>query len=376
MINFDKNATTSINEEVWNVMGKYAIEQYGNPSALYPFAEKSRKAIEESKETIAELIHCQPDEIYFVQSGTMADNWVIGSVCRKGSVILTTPIEHHAILNAAQSLDDYSGIRIITVPVGINGEIDINALEKHIEVADLVSVMYVNNEIGAVQDVDKIGHLCRKFHTPFHTDAVQAFGKIPIDVDSQCIDFMSVSGHKFHGPQGIGFLYIREKYKGLMKPLTYGGGQQRGLISGTENISGIVGLGYAAQKAYDELEENKKKLHELYWYLKSQLKLALPLITFSSDSPLENVLSVCFLNYHVWGEQLLAFLAENDICASTGSACASQSHEPSYVLKAIGLSDDAANSTLRLSFDSDNTIEEVDELIKVLTVGVTMISNT
>lgn len=375
MINFDKNATTGINKELWTVMEKYAVEQYGNPSALYPFAEQSRKIIANSQEILASLIHCQPNEIYFLSSGTMADNWVINSVCRNGSVIITSPIEHHAILNTIQNLHDNNGVRCITIPVDNNGIIDINEMERHIEVADLVSIMYVNNEIGSVQDIDKIGHLCRKFHTPFHTDAVQAFGKIPIDVDSQCIDFMSVTGHKFHAPQGIGFLYIREKYKGLMNPILFGGTQQRGLIAGTENICGIVGLAYAAKKAYDELEENKKFIHEVYWRLKSQLKLALPLAKFNSDSPLENCLNVCFADYKVRGEQLLEFLAENDICVSSGSACTSSSKEPSHVLRAIGLSEEEAESSLRFSFDAENTVEEVDEVIQVLAEGVRMISS-
>lgn len=374
MINFDKNATTGTNAEVWEEMKKYALEQYGNPSALYPFAEESRKAIANAQERIAALIHCQPNEIYFLSNGSMADNWVLNSVCRNGSFVITSSIEHHAILNTLIALRD-KNVRTLYLPVDINGKIDFRKLEQHIDVADLVSIMYVNNEIGSVQDIESIGHLCRKYNVPFHTDAVQAFGKVLIDVDSQCIDYMSVSGHKFHGPQGIGFLYIREKYKKLIQPLAYGGMQQRGVIAGTENIAGIMGLAFAAEKAYENLKNNSDIVHDIYWTLRSQLKIALPLITYNSNSPLENCLNVCFLPYKIAGEELLAFLGEQDICVSAGSACASQLKEPSHVLRALGLSKEAANSSIRLSFDAENTVSEAMQVVNAITQGVKMLNN-
>lgn len=374
MINFDKNATTGTSAEVWEEMKKYALEQYGNPSALYPFAEESRKAIANAQERIAALIHCQPNEIYFLSNGSMADNWVLNSVCRNGSFVITSSIEHHAILNTLIALRD-KNVRTLYLPVDINGKIDFRKLEQHIDVADLVSIMYVNNEIGSVQDIESIGHLCRKYNVPFHTDAVQAFGKVLIDVDSQCIDYMSVSGHKFHGPQGIGFLYIREKYKKLIQPLAYGGMQQRGVIAGTENIAGIMGLAFAAEKAYENLKNNSDIVHDIYWTLRSQLKIALPLITYNSNSPLENCLNVCFLPYKIAGEELLAFLGEQDICVSAGSACASQLKEPSHVLRALGLSKEAANSSIRLSFDAENTVSEAMQVVNAITQGVKMLNN-
>ena len=374
MINFDKNATTGTSAEVWEEMKKYALEQYGNPSALYPFAEESRKAIANAQERIAALIHCQPNEIYFLSNGSMADNWVLNSVCRNGSFVITSSIEHHAILNILIALRD-KNVRTLYLPVDINGKIDFRKLEQHIDVADLVSIMYVNNEIGSVQDIESIGHLCRKYNVPFHTDAVQAFGKVLIDVDSQCIDYMSVSGHKFHGPQGIGFLYIREKYKKLIQPLAYGGMQQRGVIAGTENIAGIMGLAFAAEKAYENLKNNSDIVHDIYWTLRSQLKIALPLITYNSNSSLENCLNVCFLPYKIAGEELLAFLGEQDICVSAGSACASQLKEPSHVLRALGLSKEAANSSIRLSFDAENTVSEAMQVVNAITQGVKMLNN-
>lgn len=376
MINFDKYATTGTTKEIWRLMEPYATEEYGNPSAMYPFAEKSRKAIADSREIIASLIHCDPDEIYFVPSGSVADNWVIRSICRAGSTGVTSDIEHHAVLHTFEALKKEFGTRVIYLPVDINGLVDTDKLKEHISIANLVSIMYVNNEIGCVQDIDTIGHICRKADVPFHTDAVQAFGKVPINVDTQCIDFMSCVGHKFHAPQGIGFLYIRDKYKDVMKPLVYGGSQQRGIIAGTENISGIVGLAAAAERAYRALDENNKKIHEIHWSLRSQLKLALPKITFNNggDACLESCVNVCFSNYNVSGEQLLAFLAQYDICVSSGSACTAQSDEPSHVLRAIGLNDDAANASLRFTFDEDNTVEEVETVVKVLTEGVKMIN--
>lgn len=377
MINFDKYATTRTSEEVWDIMKPYAVEEYGNPSALYPFADKSRKAIMESKEKIAALVHCHPDEIYFVASGSIADNWIIRSMCRRGTVGITSAIEHHAVLNTFNMLKDKHDVRVIELPVDINGLIDISELDQHVSVANLVSIMYVNNEIGSIQDIEQIGHICRKADVPFHTDAVQAFGKLPINVDSQCIDFLSCVGHKFHGPQGIGFVYIREKYKDSMAQLTYGGSQQRGIIAGTENVSGIVGLAYAAEKSYREQEEREKQIHEIHWNLKSQLKLALPEITFNNggQTSMESCVNVCFQNYNVTGEQLLAYLGQFDICVSSGSACNSQSHEPSHVLQAIGLSEEAANASLRFTFDEENTVEEVEQLVKTLVEGVEMIGD-
>lgn len=377
MINFDKYATTGTNKDIWDAMSKYAVEQYGNPSALYPFATKSRNAIEDAKAMIAELIHCNPNEIYFVPSGSFADNWVIRSFSRAGSTAITSAIEHHAILYTFEEMQRRYGTRLIVLPVDTNGMIDVGKLTEHVPIANLVSIMYVNNEIGSIQDIDQIGHICRKYNVPFHTDAVQAFGKIPIDVDAQCIDFMSCVGHKFHGPQGIGFMYIREKYKDAMQPLTYGGAQQRNMIAGTENIAGIMGLAWAAIKAYSDLENNKEHIHEIHWNLKSQLKLALPEIAFNNggESCMESCVNISFNKYHVAGEQLLAFLAEHDICVSSGSACTSQSDEPSHVLKAIGLSDEEANASLRFTFDEENTVEEVETVVKVLTEGVHMIAD-
>ena len=376
MINFDKNATTRTSDEVWDTMSIYAREEYGNPSALYSFAQTAKQGIEDSKEILSGIINCEPSEIYFVPSGSVGDNWIIRSMCRKGTTAITSEIEHHAVLNTFKALSDDGMSRVIYLPVDSNGQISMSQLEQHIESANLVSLMYVNNEIGTAQDIEAIGHLCRKSGVPFHTDAVQAFGKVEIDVDAQCIDFMTVSGHKFHGPKGIGFVHIREKYKPFLLPLVYGGSQQDGLIAGTENVPGIAGLALAAHLAYCDFEDKKQKTYELSWYLKSQLKIALPKVrVVNPQAQLGNCLSVSFLEYGVRGEELLEFLNEYDICASTGSACNSHDNAPSHVLKAIGLSDEEANATLRFSIDYENTNEEVDTVVKVLTEGVKMLGN-
>ena len=374
MINFDKNATTRVSKKIWDIMEKYTVEEYGNPSSLYPFAEKSRKAINDAREILANIINCQPSEIYFVPSGSAGDNWIISSVCRRGTVGITSEIEHHAVLNTFKMLSEENQVHTTFVPIDGNGMIIDKKLAEYIPVANLVSIMYVNNEIGVKQDINKIGHLCRQNGVLFHTDAVQAFGKVKIDVDAECIDFLTCSAHKFHGPKGIGFVYVRDKYKELMQPLIYGGGQQSGLIAGTENVAGIVGMAYAAEEAYEYLEENKKKISELYWYFRSQLKIALPYIIINNSfDTIQNCINVSFINYGLQGEELQAFLGENDICVSTGSACNSSSNEPSHVLKALGLSDDQANASIRFTLDEDNTFEEVEKVRDILLKGVELL---
>ena len=372
IINFDKNATTGTDKEIWKIMERYAVEDYGNPSALYPFADKSRQAITESRQIISDIINCDPEEIYFVPSGTMADNWVIRSMCGNKGKFVTTPIEHHAILHTAEAIP---GLKVEYLPVDTDGLIHID--EDMLTDAKLVSVMYVNNELGTIQDINSLGHICRSKGIPFHTDAVQAFGKIPIDVDAQCIDFTSVSAHKLHGPKGIGFIYLREQYKDVIQPMFYGGEQQRGMIAGTENVPAIIGMAEAAKKAYDNLDDRNKQTKEVYWLLRSRLKVALNDIVFNNgNNNLENTISVCFVNYKVKGEELLAFLAEHGICVSTGSACASNSHEVSHVLKAIGLSDEEAGATLRLSVDEFNTTEEVVTVVNAIKAGVELIERS
>ena len=374
MINFDKNATTGTNKDIWRLMEKFAVEEYGNPSAQYSFADESKKAVETSKEIIAELLHCQPEEIYFLASGSEGDNWVLNSLCRRGSVAITSEIEHHAVLNTFKILSEERNVHVIYLPVDSSGRIDQGKLELHVPVSNLVSIMYVNNEIGTIQDIGKIGHLCRKEGVLFHTDAVQAFGKVHINVDADCIDFLSCSGHKFHGPKGIGFVYVRHKYKDLMRSWTYGGTQQDNLVAGTENVPGIVGLAKAAEFAYENFDKNQEKTHEVYWHFKSQLKLALPEIKYNAENyNIENCLSICFVNYGIRGEELLEFLNEFGICASSGSACNSSNKEPSHVLKAIGLTDDEASSSLRFSIDHENTVEEANEVIKALCEGVKLL---
>lgn len=375
MINFDKNSTTSTKKEIWDLMERYAVEEYANPSALYPFADEPRKAIAEAKEIISAEINCSPNEIYFVSSGTEADNWIIKSFFNSTDsdrVFVTSSIEHHAILNMFAKIEKMRA-KVVYLPVDRNGIIDGDRLEWYMPDANLCSIMYVNNEIGTIQDINYIGHLCREHQVPFHTDAVQAFGKIKIDVDSQCIDFLSCSGHKFHAPRGIGFIYVRDKFKDIMSQWTIGGQQQGGLIAGTENVPGIVGIANATKLAYENLEHYQQTVHELYYYFKSQLKLSLPKVTINGGSGIENCMSVCFAPYKIKGEEILAFLGENDICASSGSACASESNEVSHVLKAIGLTDEEANSTIRFSFDDENTKEEVDEVIKVLINGIQLL---
>ncbi|MBQ7534183.1 MAG: cysteine desulfurase [Stomatobaculum sp.] len=366
MIYMDHAATTPLSPEVLEAMLPWLKEGYGNASALYPLGLRSAAAIDKAREYCAAVIGAEPGEIYFTSGGSESDNWALVKTAEKyaprGGHIITTAMEHHAILNTCRYLEsrDYEVTRL---KPDSEGQIRPGQVEAAIRKNTfLVSIMTANNEIGAVQPVREIGVLCREKKILFHTDAVQAFGHIPIDVKEDKIDLLSASGHKFNGPKGTGFLYMR---KGLrLPPLISGGQQERGRRAGTENVAGIVGLGEAARIAGEALQERMRSVTEVRNYLINRMLESVPEVTVNGgmEHRLPNNLNFCFRG--IDGERFLLKLSERGICASAGSACASGSSEPSHVLRSIGLSHEQAMNSLRFTIGHDTTREEADEVVK------------
>lgn len=362
MIYLDNAATTKVSEEVFDAMKQYFCEQYANPSAIYSFAGKSMKAVDEARRAIADLIGAQLNEIYFTAGGSEADNWAIKSaaeICKdKGKHIITSAIEHHAVLHTCQYLEK-QGFEITYVNVDENGIIKLDELEAAIRPDTiLISVMAANNEIGTIQPLKEIGELAKKNHILFHTDAVQAYGHIPLNVEELNIDMLSVSGHKFHGPKGIGCLYIRKGVR--IGAFIHGGAQERSRRAGTLNTPGIVGMGKAAELAAKNLQENAKKETELRDYLIKRVLEEIPYSRLNGDFVNRLPGNANFSFRFIEGESLLILLDQQGICASSGSACTSGSLDPSHVLLAIGLPHEIAHGSLRLTLSKENTKEEID----------------
>ena len=352
----DNAATTNMKQEVLDEMIPFFIDNYGNPSANYDLARVSKVAIEKAREQIADLINSKPDEIYFTSGGTESDNWALLSATdkygKKGKHIITTSIEHHAILHTTQFLEE-KGYEVTYLKVDKNGIIDVEDLEKAIRPDTiLISVMMANNEIGTIQPIKEIGTIARKNKVLFHTDAVQAIGHIPIDVSKMKIDLLSGSGHKFHGPKGIGFLYVKN---GLpIAPFIHGGAQENGKRAGTSNVPGIVGMGKAAEMAKrDILNAETSKIRD---YFIDRLIKEIPLCHMNGDinNRLPNNINIR-IDY-VDADSLLVLLNQKGLYASSGSACTTGQTNPSHVLKALGLSDKEAKSSIRLSISDDFTI--------------------
>lgn len=362
MIYLDNAATTKVSEEVFDTMKPYFCEQYANPSAIYSFAGKSMKAVDEARRAIADLIGAQRDEIYFTAGGSEADNWAIKSAaetCKdKGRHIITSAIEHHAVLHTCQYLEK-QGFEITYVNVDENGIVKLDQLEAAIRPDTiLISIMAANNEIGTIQPLKEIGALAKKNHILFHTDAVQAYGHIPLNVDELNIDMLSVSGHKFHGPKGIGCLYIRKGVR--IGAYIHGGAQERSRRAGTLNTPGIVGMGKAAELAAKNLQEKAKKEIKLRDYLIKRVLDEIPYSRLNGDFVNRLPGNVNFSFRFIEGESLLILLDQQGICASSGSACTSGSLDPSHVLLAIGLPHEIAHGSLRLTLSEENTKEEID----------------
>lgn len=420
MIYLDHAATTAVSKSVREAMLPYFSEDYGNPSSLYLFAQKAKKAVEDSRRSIAGLLGVNPREVYFTSGGTEADNWVIlsafySAMGKKSSLsgsdaeqmsslsgseaeqksslsgseaagsevagqkqrqphIICSAIEHHAILESCKFAESL-GARVSRIPVDSEGFLDLEALEQGItEDTVLISVMAANNEMGTIQDLRAIGEIAKKHGVLFHTDAVQAFGQIPLFLEEMGIDLLSASAHKLHGPKGVGLLVIR---KGVRLPaFLHGGAQERGFRAGTENVPGIVGFAKAAEEAFATMSEREKRKRELQKLFFRRLLEEVPGIKITGVNPLEasgekrlsgNV-HICIEG--IEAESLLLLLDQKGICASAGSACASGSVEPSHVLLALGKSHVEAYSGLRLSFEEDLKEEELEFTVKAIQEGV------
>ena len=418
MIYLDNAATTALSETARKAMEPYLSGYYGNPSSIYRFGQEARKAVEESRQTIASLLHVSPREIYFTGGGTESDNWAISSVAlesalkkEKSAQLITSTIEHPAVLRTCSFFESL-GVKVSRIPVDKEGFLDLEILEKVLQEEGslrereehsfpsksgeeakkegshcLVSVMAANNEIGTIENLKEIGRLAKEYGAVFHTDAVQAFGQIPLDMEEMRIDLLSASSHKIHGPKGVGLLYIR---KGLKLPsFLHGGAQERGLRAGTENVPGIVGFSAAAKEAFSTMEERGRKKVALRDLFFKRLLEEIPGVKISGVNPLEDEgigespespflsslhhrlpgnVHICLPG--VEGESVLLLLDQNRICASSGSACASGSLEPSHVLLAIGKSHEEAYSGLRLSLEETLTEEELEYTVRAIKEAV------
>ena len=365
LIYLDNAATTKTSEEVVAAMPPYFTEYYGNPSSVYEFASESKKAVSNARRTIAETLGAQENEIYFTAGGSEADNWALKATAEayqsKGKHIITTKIEHHAILHTAEYLEK-RGFEITYIGVDENGVVKVDELEKAIRPDTiLISVMFANNEIGTIQPIKEIGEIAKKHGVLFHTDAVQAYGQLPINVDELHIDMLSSSGHKLNGPKGIGFLYIRKGVK--IRSFVHGGAQERKRRAGTENVPGIVGYGKAAEIAAKTMKERTAKEIELRDHLIDRVLAEVPYTRLNGHRTNRLPNNANFSFQFVEGESLLILLDNNGICASSGSACTSGSLDPSHVLLAIGLPHEIAHGSLRLTLSAETTMEDIDFVV-------------
>lgn len=368
LIYADNAATTKLSPAVLQAMMPYLTEEYGNPSSLYEFGSRAKEAVEKARAQVAAAIGADAHEIYFTSGGSEADNWAIKGAAyamqKKGkNHIISSAFEHHAVLHTLKALEK-EGFDVTLLDVHSDGIVRTQELEAAItDKTGLVTVMYANNEIGTIQPIQEIGQVCRSRGILFHTDAVQAVGQLPIDVKTENIDMLSMSAHKFHGPKGIGALYIR---KGVsIDRLIEGGGQERGRRAGTENTAGIVGMGEAAAIAVSGMAERSERLSEIRDHIISEaLKIERSRLNGHPEKRLPGNVSLCFEG--IEGESLLLMLDFKGVCASSGSACTSGSLDPSHVLLAIGLKHEVAHGSLRLTFSDDNTMEEADYILSVL----------
>ena len=368
LIYLDNAATTKTSEEVVAAMLPYFTEYYGNPSSVYEFASESKKAVSNARRTIAETLGAQENEIYFTAGGSEADNWALKATAEayqsKGKHIITTKIEHHAILHTAEYLEK-RGFEITYIGVDENGVVKVDELEKAIRPDTiLISVMFANNEIGTIQPIKEIGEIAKKHGVLFHTDAVQAYGQLPINVDELHIDMLSSSGHKLNGPKGIGFLYIRKGVK--IRSFVHGGAQERKRRAGTENVPGIVGYGKAAEIAAKTMKERTAKEIELRDHLIDRVLAEVPYTRLNGHRTNRLPNNANFSFQFVEGESLLILLDNNGICASSGSACTSGSLDPSHVLLAIGLPHEIAHGSLRMTLSEETTMEDADFVVDKL----------
>ena len=362
MIYLDNAATTKTTPEVVDAMLPYFSEYYGNASTIYSLGAESKKAMDHARQTIADSLGAKPEEIYFTAGGSESDNWALKATAEayasKGKHIITTKIEHHAILHTCEYLEK-RGFEITYLNVDRDGLISLDELKAAIRPDTiLISVMFANNEIGTIEPIAEIGEIAKEHGVLFHTDAVQAYAQVPINVDEMHIDMLSASGHKLNGPKGIGFLYIRKGVK--IRSFVHGGAQERSRRAGTENIPGIVGLGAAVERAMRIMDTKTRKEIELRDYLIGRLENEIPHCWLNGHRTkrLPNNINFSFL--FIEGESMLIMLDMKGICASSGSACTSGSLDPSHVLLAIGLKHEEAHGSLRLTLSEESTKEEMD----------------
>ena len=374
---FDNAATTRTDDEVLKEMLPYFSQSYGNPSSIYKIGRENRKAVEEAREKVAKAINAEPNEIYFTAGGSESDNTAIRGIAyaykQRGNHIITSKIEHPAVLETCKQLEK-EGFEVSYIGVDEKGIVNLEELKNSIkETTTLITIMFANNEIGTIEPIKEIGKIAKDNNIIFHTDAVQAVGSVKIDVKEMNIDSLSLSGHKFYGPKGIGALYVKKSVR--FQKFVNGGHQEKNKRAGTENVPGIVGLGKAIEVAYSNLEEHNKKIKELRDYYVEEVKKRIPYIKINGDMenrlPGNSNISFRFIE----GEGLLLNLDLKGICASSGSACTSGSLDPSHVLLAIGLPHEIAHGSLRITIGKYNTKEEVDYLLNNLEEIVSRLRN-
>lgn len=362
MIYLDNAATTAVKPEVLEAMMPYFMENYSNPNSVYSFAQESHKVVDDARDTIAELLHAKGNEIYFTGGGSESDNWALKAAAdafsSKGKHIITSKIEHHAILHTCEFLEKH-GFEVTYLDVDVNGLVSPESLKAAIRPDTiLVSIMFANNEIGTIEPIKELGAIAHEAGALLHTDAVQAFAHVPIDVQDMNIDMLSASGHKFHGPKGVGFLYLSNKVK--IGSFVHGGAQERGRRAGTTNVPGVVGMAKAAKLAHENMEENIKKQIAVRNHLIDRISQEIPYAKLNGDPEkrLPNNVNFCFR--FVEGESVLIMLDQKGICASSGSACTSGSLDPSHVLLAIGLPHEIAHGSIRMTISEETTMEDAD----------------
>ncbi len=364
----DNAATTCVSKTALDAMMPYLTTQYGNPSSLYAFAQDAKEGLDAARKTVADIIGAQPKEIYFTSGGSEADNQAIVSMAKVGALkgkkhLISTKFEHHAVLHTLKKLEK-EGFEVTLLDVHEDGVVRLEDLEAAVrEDTALVTIMFANNEIGTVQPIKEIGEFCRARKIPFHTDAVQAAGHMPINVQEMNIDLLSMSGHKFHAPKGVGVLYAKTGMP--LFNIIEGGAQERGKRAGTENMPGIVALAAALKESVDHMEENTAKIIPMRDKLFAELsKIPHSKINGSLEHHVPGTVNMCFEG--IEGESLLLLLDAKGVCASSGSACTSGSLDPSHVLLSLGLPHEVAHGSLRLSIGEYNTMEEIDHIIKVV----------
>jgi cysteine desulfurase len=367
---FDHSATTRVLPEVFDAMTPFFLDKFGNSSSIHSFGREAKVALEDSRKHVANLLNADPAEVIFTSGGTESDNLAVKGVAMyKGKMkghIITTKVEHHAILEPCEFLKRF-GFEVTYIPVSSEGLVDPAEIERAIRNDTvLISVMMANNEIGTIQPIREIGGIAQSRSIPFHTDAVQAIGKLPIDVKADNIDLLSLSAHKFHGPKGVGALYVRKGTK--IEPILQGGGQERGLRSSTVNVAGAVGLGKAAEMAKRDLEPTAEKMKRLRDKMLRAVPELIPKSYVNGHKTKRLVNNAHFRFDFIEGEGLILQLDLKGIAASTGSACSTGSLEPSHVLLALGLTHQQAHGSLRITLGRENTEEEVDYLLEVLPV--------